>query len=119
VSDLIGDVAEPPGGAASAARLPALDAAERACERSDPYDLYDWSAFETRPVAPRVTTRRGSLVLAAALWAVDDVVLGEKRSDPVVEEMPVPTADPDGRVVVHLVWGEPRLGWARVRDAGW
>jgi hypothetical protein len=84
-------------------------------ELGDVDELYDWSAFETRP--PRVlrTTRRGAVPLAAALWAVGDVVLGERRVDPVVEEVPMPTPDPNQRVVVHLVWGEPRLGYAVLR----
>jgi hypothetical protein len=79
-------------------------------------DLYDWSAFDPpTPPTPRRTTRRGSLALSAALWAVDDIVTGEKRRDPVVEEVPMPTPDLTQRVVVHLVWGEPKLSYARIR----
>jgi hypothetical protein len=79
-------------------------------------DLYDWSAFETPPRREVRTTRRGAVPLAAALWAVSDVVLGERRADPVVEEVPMPTPDPNQRVVVHLVWGEPALSYAIVRS---
>jgi hypothetical protein len=86
---------------------------------SDVGDLYDWSVFDRPPPVPRRTTRRGSLALSAALWSVGDVLLGERPRDPVVEELPVPTPDPTQRVVVHLVWGEPRLSYARIRDAGW
>ena len=74
-----------------------------------------WAALEPRPRRDVRTTRRGSLPLAAALWAVNDVVLGERRRDPVVEEVPMPTPDPTQRVVVHLVWGEPRLSYALIR----
>ncbi|MEN3272121.1 MAG: hypothetical protein V7636_882 [Actinomycetota bacterium] len=82
----------------------------------DPDDLYDWSAFDAAPRREVRTTRRGAVPLAAALWAVSDVVLGERRVDPVVEEVPMPTPDPDQRVVVHLVWGEPRLSYAILRS---
>lgn len=78
-------------------------------------DLYDWSAFEPRPRRELRTTRRGALPLAAALWTVGDVVLGEQRRDPVVEEVPMPSPDPAQRVIVHLVWGEPRLSYALIR----
>ena len=78
-------------------------------------DLYDWSAFEVPPPRTLRTTRRGAVPLAAALWAVNDVVLGEQRRDPVVEEVPMPTPDPNQRVVVHLVWGEPRLSYGIIR----
>lgn len=81
-------------------------------------DLYDWSAFEPREARVVRTTRRGALPLAAALWAVGDVILGEQRRDPVVEEVPMPSPDPDQRVVVHLVWGEPARSYALIRDAG-
>ena len=83
---------------------------------TDTEDLYDWSGFEPRE--PRVvrTTRRGAVPLAATLWAVSDVVLAERRLDPLVEEVPMPTADPNQRVVVHLVWGEPKLSYAIVRS---
>ena len=79
-------------------------------------ELYDWSAFETPPRRRVRTTRRGALPLAAALWAVSDVVLGERSTDPVVEEVPMPTPDPNQRVVVHLVWGEPKLSYVVVRS---
>ena len=87
-------------------------------------DRYDWSAFEARLAPPpqtRPRTRRGvpAAVLTAALWAVDDVVLGEQRRDPVVEETEDPGLDPRQRVVVHLVPGEPRRSYALIRDAGW
>jgi hypothetical protein len=55
-------------------------------------------------------------MLAAALWAIDDVVLGEKQRMPVIEEASLPTPDPGERVVVHLVRGDPKASWARVRD---
>jgi hypothetical protein len=81
-------------------------------------DLYDWSGFDralSRRPSPVRSTRRGSLVLAAALWAVDDVVVGEKRREPVIEEVRMPAPDPTQRVVVRIVWGEPRLSSATVR----
>ncbi|HVM54020.1 MAG TPA: hypothetical protein VM262_12550 [Acidimicrobiales bacterium] len=81
-------------------------------------DLYDWDDFERRaaPVAPR-RGRGGApaAVLAAALWAIDDVVLGERSRTPVIEEMPVPGVDPGARVVVHLVPGDPQASYALVR----
>ena len=85
-------------------------------------DLYDWAEVDVRsssrrPSRPR-TTRRGSAILAAALWAVDDVVMGEKRREPVVEESPDPGLDPTLPVVVHLVRGQPSLSSAVVRAAG-
>lgn len=80
-------------------------------------DLYDWEPFERR-TAPRPPVRgRGGLAasaLAAALWAIDDVVMGAKQRTPVVEEAAIPTPDPLDRVVVHLVRGDPRSSWARV-----
>lgn len=79
-------------------------------------ELYDWSAFEPPPRREVRTTRRGALPLAAALWAVSDVVLGERGADPVVEEMPMATPDPNQRVVVHLVWGEPKLSYVVIRS---
>lgn len=87
-------------------------------------DAYDWEAFEATLAPPplrRRPTRGGApaAVLAAALWAVDDVVLGEKRRDPVVEEVELPGPDPTQRVVVHLVPGQPELSYALIRDAGW
>ena len=87
-----------------------------------PVDEYDWDAFDAH-VATRPVTRRPSrggapaAVLAAALWAVDDVVLGEKRRDPLVEEAEIPGPDPSQRVVVHLVPGDPRASWAFVRHS--
>lgn len=84
-------------------------------------DAYDWDDSEAR-LAPRPVTRRPSrggvpaAVLAAALWAVDDVVLGERRRDPVVEEVEIPGPDPTQRVVVHLVRGDPSASWAVVRE---
>ena len=78
-------------------------------------ELYDWSGFDELPRRELRTTRRGALPLAAALWAVNDVVLGERPRDPVVEEVPMPAPDPTQRVVVHLVWGEPKLSYALVR----
>jgi hypothetical protein len=78
-------------------------------------DLYDWSGFEPSPPRKLRTTRRGALPLAAALWAVGDVLVPEKRIDPMVEEVPMPTPDPNQRVVVHLVWGEPRLSYVVIR----
>lgn len=80
-------------------------------------DDYDWDAFERRS-APRPPVRGrggvGAAVLAAALWAVDDVVMGEKLRTPVIEEAEIPGPDPLDRVVVHLVPGSPRASWARV-----
>jgi hypothetical protein len=86
-------------------------------------DPYDWDEFERRTSPrPPVRGRAGvpAAMLAAALWAVDDVVLGEKRREPVVEEIPMPGPDLSQPVVVHLVWGAPRLSYAVVRnlDAG-
>ena len=83
-------------------------------------DAYDWDAFEASLAPPPLTRRptRGgapAAILAAALWAVDDVVLGEKRRDPVVEEVQDPGLDPNQRVVVHLVPGQPSLSWAVIR----
>jgi hypothetical protein len=84
------------------------------------HEVYDWDEFERR-LTPPITRVRGrggapAAILAAALWAVEDVVLGERSREPVVEEMPVPRPDPDAPVVVHLVPGEPRASWARVID---
>lgn len=82
-------------------------------------EVYDWDAFERRvaPVAPaRGRGGVGAAMLAAALWAVDDVVTGEKQREPVVEEVPMPVPDPSDRVIVHLVPGDPRASWARVID---
>lgn len=82
-------------------------------------DVYDWDAFDRRTEpAPRPRGRGGmpAAVLAAALWAVDDVVIGEKRRDPVVEEVPVPGPDADAPVVVILVPGAPRLSRATIRS---
>lgn len=86
---------------------------------SDVDDLYDGSAFEERTPAPRPRGRGGvgAAVLAAALWAIDDIVMGEKQRTPIVEEVVVPGPDGTEPVVVHLVWDEPRLSWARVIDA--
>lgn len=84
-------------------------------------DAYDWDEFEAA-LAPapirRRPTRGGApaAVLAAALWAVDDVVLGEQRRDPVVEEAEIPRADPTQRVVVHLIPGQHRRSWVVVRS---
>lgn len=58
----------------------------------------------------------GAAVLAAALWAIDDVVIGEKQRTPLIEEMDVPGVDPDARVVVHLVRGAPSHSIALVRE---
>ena len=84
-------------------------------------DAYDWAAFEATLAPPplrRRPTRGGApaAVLAAALWAVDDVVLGERRRDPVVEEAEIPGPDPTQRVVVHLVPGQHRRSWVLIRD---
>ena len=80
--------------------------------------IYDWAEFDRRTALVRTSSRGrrgvGAAVLAAALWAVDDVVMGEKRRTPVIEEGEVPAPDPRDRVVVHLVWGSPRSSWARV-----
>lgn len=87
-----------------------------------PVDDYDWDAFEAQ-VSPQPTTRRPSrggapaAVLVAALWAVDDVVLGETRRDPLVEEAEIPGPDPSARVIVHLVPGDPSASWALVRHS--
>ena len=83
--------------------------------------VYDWEEFDRRAEAHRAPTPRGrggvgAAVLAAALWAVDDVVMGEKQRTPVIEEAALPTPDPNDRVVVFLVPGDPRSSWARVRD---
>lgn len=91
------------------------DVAERGAAQRDIDELYDWSGFDPRAPRQLRTTRRGAVPLAAALWAISDVVLAERRVDPVVEEVPMPTPDPNQRVVVHLVWGEPRLSYAIVR----
>ena len=80
--------------------------------------VYDWTEFDRR-TAPARTSPRGrggvaAAVLAAALWAVDDVVMGEKPRTPVIEESEVPAPDPRDAVIVHLVWGSPRSSWARL-----
>ena len=83
-------------------------------------DPYDWDEFEAHtavtPPAPR-RTRAGApaAVLAAALWAIDDVVLGERARTPIVEEAEIPGPDPSQRVVVHLVPGDPRASYALIR----
>jgi hypothetical protein len=79
-------------------------------------DVYDWDAFDRRTATyPRRRGRRGigAAALAAALWAIDDVVLSEKQRTPVIEEAAMPAPDPDASVVVHLVRGEPRRSWVR------
>lgn len=81
--------------------------------------VYDWAEFERR-LAPAVRRPRGrsgvgAAVLAAALWAIDDVVLGEKARTPIVVEAEVPGPDPAARVVVQLVPGDPSASWAVVR----
>ena len=84
-------------------------------------DPYDWDAFEAN-VAPRPVARRPSrggapaAVLAAALWAIDDVVIGERSRAPIVEEAEIPGPDPFARVVVHLVPGQPSLSYALIRQ---
>ena len=83
-------------------------------------DAYDWAAFEAALAPPplrRRPTRGGApaAVLAAALWAIDDVVLGERNREPVVEEAEIPGPDPAQRVVVHLIPGQPALSWAVIR----
>lgn len=83
-------------------------------------DAYDWDVFEATLAPPpmrRRVTRGGApaAVLAAALWAIDDVVLGERSREPVVEEAEIPGPDPTQRVVVHLVPGQPSLSWAVIR----
>jgi hypothetical protein len=86
---------------------------------SDLDELYDWASFDRSTTKPPAVRGRGGVpaaVLAAALWAVDDVVLGERPREPVVEEMDVPGVDPNQRVVVHLVPGDPRRSWALVRE---
>ena len=87
-------------------------------------DPYDWAAFEASLAPPPLTRRRTrggapAAVLAAALWAVDDVVLGERRRDPVVEEVEIPGPDPTQRMVLHLVPGEPRRSYVLIREPGW
>lgn len=80
-------------------------------------DEYDWTEVDSRSAHRAPPRGRGGVpaaILAAALWAIDDVVLGEKPREPVVEEAEVPGHDPSARVVVHLVRGEPRASWARV-----
>ena len=80
--------------------------------------VYDWDSFERRTAPPPRRPSRGGLgaaMLAAALWAVDDVVMGEKQRTPVVEEAPSPEPDPEARVDVFLVPGDPQRSWARVR----
>jgi hypothetical protein len=82
--------------------------------------VYDWDEVDRRTaaaVARRPGGRGGvaAAVLAAALWAVDDVVLGERPRSPVIEEAEIPGPDPRDRVVVHLVPGDARASWARVR----
>jgi hypothetical protein len=84
-------------------------------------ETYDWEAFERRcaperPAPPRGRGGVGAAVLAAALWAVDDVVIGEKLRTAVIEEHDLPGIDPDEPIVVHLVAGAPSLSWARVRS---
>jgi len=82
-------------------------------------DLYDWELFARRTTpAPPVHGRGGvgAAILAAALWAIDDVVLGEKQRTPVIAEMDAPGADPDARVIVHLVPGMPQRSIAVVRE---
>jgi hypothetical protein len=85
-------------------------------------EVYDWDEFDRRvtPIAP-VRGRGGApaAILAAALWAVEDVIIGERPREPVVEEMPVPGPDPDAPVVVHLVPGDPARSYALIRDPGW
>ena len=83
-------------------------------------DAYDWDVFEATLAPPpmrRRVTRGGApaAVLAAALCAIDDVVLGERSREPVVEEAEIPGPDPTQRVVVHLVPGQPSLSWAVIR----
>lgn len=81
---------------------------------------YDWTEVDSRSASRSSTPGRpsrrgtGAVVLAAALWAIDDIALGEKKREPVVEEAEVPGPDPSARVVVHLVPGKPRASWARV-----
>jgi hypothetical protein len=82
--------------------------------------VYDWDEFDRRiePEAPAARRPRGGMgaaVLAAALWAIDDVVMGEKQRTPVVEEAAMPQSDPDELVEVFLIPGQPHLSWARVR----
>ena len=80
-------------------------------------DDYDWSEVDARSARRAPTRGRGgapAVIFAAALWAVDDIVLGERRREPVVEEIDVPGPDLSQRVVVHLVRGDPRRSWARV-----
>ena len=59
----------------------------------------------------------GAAMLAAALWAIDDVVMGEKQRTPVIEEAPSPEPDPEALVEVFLVPGQPHRSWARVAVA--
>ncbi len=87
-------------------------------------DANDWEAFEASLAPPPRTRRRtrggpGAAVLAAALWAVDDVLLGERRREPVVEEAEDPGLDPTQRVIVHLVPGEPPRSYVLIREPGW
>lgn len=84
-------------------------------------DLYDWAEVDALVATfpPRRTTRRGSLVLTAALLAVGDVLDPRQERDVIVEESPDPGLDESLPVIVHLVRGQPSLAYALVRDAGW
>jgi hypothetical protein len=48
------------------------------------------------------------------MWAVDDVLFGEKAREPVVEEADAPDDEPVDGITVHLVPGDARASWARV-----
>lgn len=82
-------------------------------------ELYDWAEVDARtgprPRTRPATTRRGSVALTAALLAVGDVLLAERRREPVVEESPDPGLDPALPVIVHLVPGWPSRSSAVVR----